>query len=187
MERPDDLLAGLKRGEEAAFRQVIKGELDGLYTLALGLLGREADAEDACQEVLLKLLRFAPRLSPNTSLRAWLRRVCLNHCLDERRRRRPAVQIELTASVSLERSSPGPQRCAEEVELRELLSKALAQLSEKQRAAFVLRHFEGCSIKEIAQAIGCAEGTAKVHLSRAVSRLRVLLGDLCDEWRGISK
>ncbi|MBE9566496.1 MAG: sigma-70 family RNA polymerase sigma factor [Proteobacteria bacterium] len=178
MAHTDDLLAGLKRGEEAAFRHVVEGELDGIYALALGILGREADAEDACQEVLLKLLRFAPRLSPSTSLRAWLRRVCLNYCLDQCRRRRPALQAEPAAYVSLESSSPAPQRCAEEAELREVLREALAQLPERQRAAFVLRHFEGCAIKEIAETLGCAEGTAKTHLSRAVSRLRILLGDL---------
>jgi len=180
MHGPDELLAGLRRGEDGAFRQVVEAEIDGLYALALGVLGNNEDAEDACQEVLLKLLRFAPRLSPGTSLRAWLRRVCLNHCLDQCRRRRPIRPVELVESASLRNPSAMPQHRAEEAELRSALRRALAQLSERQRVVFVLRHFGGCPLKEIAEQLQCAEGTVKVHLSRAVSKLRFLLSDLRD-------
>jgi RNA polymerase sigma-70 factor (ECF subfamily) len=181
MHGPDELLAGLRRGEDGAFRRVMEAEIDGLYALALGVLANNEDAEDACQEVLLKLLRFAPRLSPGTSLRAWLRRVCLNHCLDQCRRRRPIRRAELLESASLRNPSATPQHRAEEAELRLELRRALARLPERQRAVFVLRHFGGCSLKEIAEQLQCAEGSVKAHLSRAVSKLRVLLNDLRDE------
>jgi RNA polymerase sigma-70 factor (ECF subfamily) len=177
MDRPDDLLARLRRREDGAVRQVAASELDGIYVIALGILGTREDAEDACQEVLLKLLRAAPVLSPQTSLRAWLRRVCVNYCLDQRRRRRPASETVSAESVSIEHPGPSPQEAAREAALRDALTRALCQLPQKQRAVFVLRHFGGCSLQEISQLLGCAEGTVKAHLSRAVARLRVLLSD----------
>jgi len=180
MRDPDGLLAALRRGDDGAFRQVAEAEIDGLYALALSVLGSREDAEDACQEVLLKLLRFAPRLSPGTPLRAWLRRVCLNHCLDQCRRRRPIRRVALLESASLRDPSATPQQRAEEAELQSALWRALAQLPERQRAVFVLRHFGGCPLKEIAEQLQCAEGSVKAHLSRAVSKLRVSLSDLRD-------
>jgi RNA polymerase sigma-70 factor (ECF subfamily) len=178
MHDPDELLAALKRGDNGAFREVAEAEIDGLYTLALGILGSREDAEDACQEVFLKLLRFAPRLSPGTSLRAWLRRVCLNHCLDQCRRRRPRRRAELLESAGTASQPATPQERAEESELQSAVQRALMDLTERQRIVFVLRHFTGCPVKEIAEQLQCAEGSVKAHLSRAVSKLRVLLSDL---------
>jgi RNA polymerase sigma-70 factor (ECF subfamily) len=178
MHDPDELLAAMRRGDDNAFRQVAKTEIDGLYALALGVLGNHEDAEDACQEVFLKLLRFAPRLSPGTSLRAWLRRVCLNHCLDQCRKRRPRRRAELLEFAGPKSALATPQQQAEEAELQSALRRALVQLSDRQRAVFVLRHFSDCPLKEIAEQLRCSEGSVKAHLSRAVSKLRVLLSDL---------
>jgi RNA polymerase sigma-70 factor (ECF subfamily) len=173
------LLAALRRREDDAVRQVMAEEMDGVYSVALGILGRQDDAEDACQEVFMRLLQSAPRLSPGTSLRAWLRRVCLNYCLDQRRRPGYRDWLFPVDDGVPDRSAPGPEKAAEEAWLRDALVRALQQLPQKQRAVFVLRHFGGCSLREIAQILGCADGTVKAHLSRAVAKLRVLLSD----WR----
>ncbi len=180
MRDPDGLLAALRRGDDGAFRQVAEAEIDGLYALSLSVLGSREDAEDACQEVLLKLLRFAPRLSSGTSLRAWLRRVCLNHCLDQCRRRRPIRRAERVEPARLRDPSATPQDRVEQAELQSTLRRAIAQLPERQRAVFVLRHFGACPLKEIAEQLQCSEGSVKAHLSRAVSKLRLLLSDLRD-------
>lgn len=171
------LLAALRRGDDEAFRRVAAAEVRDLYALAWGILGRRDEAEDACQEVLLRLYRAAPKLSPDTSLRAWLRRVCINYCLDERRRR---TRREVREAAELTWPNAGawsPQEAAERTEFRARLHRALAFLPPGQRAVFVLRHVHECSVKETAHALGCAEGTVKAHLSRAVRRLRQLLGE----------
>ena len=90
-------------------------------------------------------------------------------------------RAELLESASLRNPSATPQYCAEGAELRSALLRALAQLTERQRAVFVLRHFGGSPLKEIAQQLRCSEGSVKSHLSRAVSKLRVLLRDLREE------
>jgi RNA polymerase sigma-70 factor, ECF subfamily len=177
---PDGVLAALQRGNEEAFRQLAEAELDGLYGLAYGILGSRADAEDVCQEVLLKLYQTAPRLSPDTPLRAWLRRVCVNRCLDVRRmlKRRPQAAEPLDEATALP-GALGSEEAAAEALFRQAVTAALVHLPRKQRAIFVLRHLQECSVRETAQIMGCAEGTVKVQLSRAVAKLRHLLRD----WR----
>lgn len=173
----EGLLAALARGDPEAFRQVVEEEFGGLYAIAWGILGSRDDAEDACQETFLRLHRAARKLSPDTSLRAWLRRVCVNCCLDERRRRKRRGATEPLSETIDAPAAPGPslEQTAEKAEFRAALERALALLPPRQRAVFVLRHFHGCSVGETSSILGCAEGTTKAHLSRAVRALRGFL------------
>ncbi len=156
-------------------------ELDGLYLLAYRLLGNRADAEDACQEVLTKLYQCAPTLRSGTVVRAWLRRVCVNCCLNVRRRRKsrahPDSYAELTDNLP---SSAATDDSVAEAAFRRAVDQGPPRALPRQRATFVLRHFHECSVKETAQIMGCAEGTVKVQFSRAVLRLRGLLRDWYD-------
>jgi RNA polymerase sigma-70 factor (ECF subfamily) len=174
-----ELLAALRLGDDEAFCQIAERELPGIYVLARRLLGSSEDAEDACQEVLLRLHRAGRGLAPGTVLSAWLRRVCVNYCLDVQRgrRRRPSPR---PLSAADEPSGAG-QSVPEQVEqaaFRRAVQEALQQLTPRQRAVFVLRHLQGCSTKETASILGCAEGTVMVQLWRAVRELR----DLLREW-----
>jgi RNA polymerase sigma-70 factor (ECF subfamily) len=173
------LLAALARGEAEAFQRVVEEEFGGLYAIAWGILGNGDDAEDACQETFLKLHRAARKLSPDTSLRAWLRRVCVNCCLDERRRRKRRGFSESLSESTEPPAAPGSslQQAAEGAEFRVALARALALLPPRQRAVFVLRHFHECSVGETSDLLGCAEGTTKAHLSRALRALRKLLSE----------
>lgn len=174
----EELLAALRRGEEDAFRSVAELAIDDLYVVARGILGDAEGADDACQEALVRLYRAAPKLSPDTTLRAWLRKVCVNYCLDERRRRK-RHEAALRAAESAGTASPlgHPQKAAEETEFRRAVGRALGQLPPRQRAIFVLRHFRDCSVRETGEILGCADGTVKAGLSRAVRTLRDLLRD----------
>jgi RNA polymerase sigma-70 factor (ECF subfamily) len=175
---PDELLAALQRGEDEAFRYVAETELNGLYLLAYRILGNRADAEDVCQEVLLRLCQAAPGLHSGTYLRAWLRRVCVNLCLNMRRHAKSRAGsdhvVEATEDLT---DGLATEDAVSEVAFRAAVTEALQQLSPRQRATFVLRHFQDCSVKETADVLGCAEGTVKVQYSRAVIRLRSLLQD----------
>jgi RNA polymerase sigma-70 factor (ECF subfamily) len=182
---PDEVLAGLRRGDEDAFRQVASTELGGLYAIALGILGNRDDAEDACQEVFIRLHRAARRLPPATSLRAWLRRVCINWCLDEvRRRNRRGSLLRCAEHGPAAGPLADPESAIEDSQFRQAIRRALLELSPRQRAIFVLRHVLGCRIREIGQTLGCADGTVKVQLSRATRKLRELLRDWDPATRG---
>ncbi len=181
---PDGLLAALQRGEDEAFRRVADAELGGLYALAYRILGNRADAEDVCQEVLVKLCQAAPTLRSGTVLHAWLRRVCVNHCLNMRRRARSRAAPELSGELTDQwADETDTDEAVTDAAFRRAVTQALEELSPRQRATFVLRHFHDCSVKETAEILGCAEGTVKVQFSRAVLRLRTLL----QEWYDVSE
>ncbi len=83
----ESLLRGIKRGDSQAFAVAMDRYMDMIYSLAYSMLGDPQDAEDACQEVFLRLHGAASRLRANSSLPSWLYRSCINYCVDESRRR----------------------------------------------------------------------------------------------------
>jgi len=175
---PEELLPALRAGDDDAFNEIAQAQMAGLYVIASGILGSAEDAEDACQEVLVRLYKAAPKLPPDTNLRAWLRRVCVNHCLDQLRQRRWRGRSDVPATDELPApAQAGPDRATEDAAFRCAVLTALSRLSPRQRLVFVLRHFGGCSVRETSEILGCAEGTVKSQLSRAVERLRELLTD----------
>jgi len=167
------LIRDLVAGEDQALARAMDLYLRRVYALALGMLGNHADAEDLCQEVFLRLHQSARRLKPEGSLRPWLYRTCVNCCLDELRRRahRPAPGLAETLELR-PAAAPGPDEVAAERQFADQVAACLARLPPRQRAVFVLRHFGGMTTPEIARALGCAPGTVKCHLSRALASVR---------------
>jgi RNA polymerase sigma-70 factor (ECF subfamily) len=173
---PDDertLLLGVRQGDRAAFALTMDRYTDMVYSLAYGILGDQADAEDVSQEVFLRLSKGAARLSADGSLRHWLCRTCVNCCLDElRRRARRRTLRGASLLESLPSASPDPGQVALGREFADAVAACLLKLPPRQRAVFALKHFAGLTINEIAKLLGCAPGTVKSHLSRAVVALR---------------
>jgi RNA polymerase sigma-70 factor (ECF subfamily) len=176
---PEDeraLLRALARGERAALGRAMDQHLGLVYSLAYGMLGNHADADDLCSEVFLRLQQSAPRISPDGSLHLWLYKTCLNCCIDElrRRARRPGPDLE-GAFERLAASAPGPEELATDHDFTSRVAACLLRLPPRQRAVFTLRHFGGLTTSEIAKYLGCARGTVKSHLSRALAGLREML------------
>jgi RNA polymerase sigma-70 factor (ECF subfamily) len=181
----DDLLAALRAGNHDALRRVAQQELEGLYVIASGILGNTQDAEDACQETLIRLHKSARRLRPDTSLRSWLRTVCVNWCRDELRRRRNRVRVDGNCDrADLQSSGVAPEEVAVGTAFELAVMQAVTQLSPQQREVFLLRHFQNCSVRETAEILGCSQGTVKSQFSRALCKLRELLSDWNPEHSG---
>lgn len=170
------LLRGLKRGDSQAFAVAMDCYMDMIYSLAYSMLGNPQDAEDACQEVFLRLHRAASRLRANSSLRLWLNKTCINYCLDElrRRARRPVVSSSENVAAIQSELADSAQLAANR-EFEQHILDCLSRLSPRQRAIFALRHFLGLTIGEISEVLNCAPGTVKSHLSRAIANLRETL------------
>jgi RNA polymerase sigma-70 factor (ECF subfamily) len=173
-----------------------------IYQLGCRYLGDAAEAEDLVQQVFIKAYENAGKFRGEAQVSTWLYRIAVNAALERRRRRRTVGIDDLhplggdalgrTAHLEAEVSSgwshrpamagadfdADPQVVAERRGIQERLNDALEELSPTQRLAFVLRHWEGMSIREIAEVLGAAEGTVKSHLFRAVRTLRVELVDL---------
>jgi RNA polymerase sigma-70 factor (ECF subfamily) len=173
----ETLLGRLRDGDSRSFAWVVEYHTDMVYSVAYGIMGDAQDAEDACQEVFLRLFRAAPTLPAQTRLRSYLYRVCVNYCLDQLRRKSRQVTTDSLKEVrGLRADLPTPLQVAADHQLRDRVVAALQELSAPQRLAFVLRHFQGLKVAEVANVMGCAPGTAHSHLARAVKRLRDLLG-----------
>jgi RNA polymerase sigma-70 factor (ECF subfamily) len=129
--------------------------------------------------VFIKVFKSLSRLKNSSAFDAWLRRVTVNACMDHLRQR-PSEQVfdDLTCLdreyvVGIRNTLPdGP---LENSELRRVISRAVDQLPRRQKRVFVLRHYEGLPLKEIARTMDCSLGTVKAHLFRATRRLRKLL------------
>ena len=148
-----------------AFDQLMRQHERLVLVTALRLLGNMADAQDASQEVFLRLYRNLGKLSEDRAVGGWLYRVTVNVCHDLRRRRPPSAPEQDAADLAS--GGIGPQQSSLEAERRKVLQMSLRLLPEKERAALVLRDLEGLSTEEVARALGSSEATVRSQISKA--------------------
>ena len=141
------------------------------------ILGSASDAEDVLQEVFLSAHRKLDGFRGDSALSTWLYRLATNQCLDYLRSR-AARTSELTETLEEEPGlyEPGRRGLAEQAVTKMDLERALTQLPAGCRAAFVLHDVQGLEHREVAEALGIAEGTSKSQVHKARLRLRALLG-----------
>jgi len=168
------LIARFQNGEAEAFDRLMAIHADKVFALAWGVLQNREDALDATQEVFIKLHGALARFSASDNLNAWLYRVCLNHCIDRKRRSRwTSAEMSDEDWERLQGSeSDDPEFRAYQSETARIIRAAVDRLPERQRLVFILRHYKLLTINEIAQALGCTPGAVKAHLSRATAYLR---------------
>lgn len=170
------LVERCRRGDLAAFEELYRAHAGKLFSVACRMLGNAADAEDLLQEIFLSAHRKLDGFRGESALGTWLYRLATNHCLDYLRSR-AARTNQLTDALDDEpgRFEPGRGGLAEQAITKMDLERALAQLPEGARAAFVLHDIEGLEHREVAEALGIAEGTSKSQVYKARLRLRSLL------------
>lgn len=178
MDLDDRVLQRLKSGDLAALETTYRLFGDRLLRLSRHLLGCEADAEDAMQEVFLKVFERAHQFDGRSRFSTWLYRLAINHCLNrlERERRRSGEPLQAGDQESPVDAAPSPLELAHERESKERLERLLARLSDEHRAVLVLREIESLSYEEIAAALEIPVGTVMSRLARARARLVELVG-----------
>lgn len=170
------------QGERDAFAWIVEKYTPLVFSLAIHLLGRREEAEEAVQEVFLRVYRSLGRFRLGRRFHPWLYTIALNYLRSQRRgrwRRRGMVQVPYLeeATPSPERDCFQPESLLEEREGERMARAALDGLPRKYREVFVLRQIEGMSVQDAAQVLSLPEGTVKTHLHRARSRLiEVLAG-----------
>ena len=185
MDTDTALAIRLARDVEAAFPSLVAEHQDRLYTIALRLLGERRDAEEVAQDALVRAFRAmhgypADRIA-SLRLRPWLASIAVNLARNRRRRlddRMPPGQLEpmLDAGLDLPADArTAPERTAARRETGRELAEALLHLSPTVRAAIVLRHVDGLSVAETAEALGRPEGTVKAQVHRGLRELRAAL------------
>lgn len=150
---------------EHAFQRAVLPERPRLYALALTITRDPAAGEDIVQETMLSAWRSWAQVRDPTHPGPWLTRICVNHCLQHRRR-----LSRLWQSVAMSEATDPPPIQFDDRLLD--FDRAFAKLSVKQRAVFALHVHHGFSVDECARLMGCRAGTARSHLGRAVATLR---------------
>ncbi len=169
----DGSVEAAEAGDLAAFDRLMRQYERLVLATALRLLGDLEDAQDASQEVFLRLYRNLNKVETSGHLSAWLYRVTVNVCHDARRKRRVSAPVEDAAELPA--LTADPQRTAIATERRRALEMSLRMLSEKERAVLVLRDLEGLSTEEVARALGTTEATVRSQLSKARVKVRDFL------------
>ena len=164
----DATLEAARAGDPAAFDLLMRRYERLVIGTAYRLAGNLEDAEDASQEVFLRLYRNLARIDAG-NLAAWLYRVTVNVCHDARRRRANTLPVEDAPEPA---AAGDPQQFAGEAERRALLLRSLRTLSEKERAAVVLRDLEGLATAEVARVLGSSVSTVRSQVSKARLKMR---------------
>lgn len=147
-----------------AFETLFRRHQQYVANLSLSLLRSRAEAEDALQEIFIKVYRGLPAFEPNVTFRGWLYRITINHCrdlLDQRNRRAEEYDPEVFKTMA---STPKQEAGLVASMLTEA---ALGQLKPEYRVAFVLQAVEGHSIAEVAELLGIGFEAAASRLRRA--------------------
>ena len=171
------LVERCRRGELGAFEEIYRTHSTKLFGLLQRMVGNPADAEDLLQEVFLSAHRKLDGFRGESALGTWLYRLATNHCLDYLRSR-AAKTGQITDAIDDEPVAleGGGRALAERTVAKMDLERALAQLPDGCRAAFLLHDVEGLEHREVADALGIAEGTSKSQVHKARLKLRALLG-----------
>ncbi len=187
VEESDAAVAQARAGDQEAFRALVERYSRAVFRLAYRMTGNEQDAEDVVQETFLRVYRGLDRFEARANFATWLHRIAVNYSLDMLRARRqqpsgsspgqrrpndPSDAEYSEAARALVANDPAPDRLAYSGEVGRRVESALSRLSKLERAAFVLRHFEGVSIEEIGRALGLSAGATKNSVFRAVQKLR---------------
>lgn len=166
-------IAAANAGELAAFESLMRQHERLVLVTAVRLLGKLEDAQDASQEVFLRLYRNLGKIDAVENVPGWLYRITVNVCHDMTRKRPASVAMETLPELAA--SGADPQQSATQRERRRALQMSLRFLSEKERAAMVLRDLEGLSTEEVARVLGSSEATVRSQISKARIKMRAFL------------
>jgi RNA polymerase sigma-70 factor (ECF subfamily) len=141
------------------------------------MLGNEADARDACQEVFLRVFKYLGRFKHNQDFFAWLYTITVNVCRDISKKRRNQSDRFSALSGFADEGFTSEQASAEEMlvasQQRDLIERAIATLSQRERATIVLRDIEGLSTEEVARIMNSSPTTVRSQISTARKKIKI--------------
>jgi RNA polymerase sigma-70 factor (ECF subfamily) len=177
---PDAALVERARaGDAAAFEQIIVRSQRRVFSTAWRLLGTKEDAQDAAQEVFLRAYRYLGGFDTRQDLAAWLHQITVNVCRDIARKRGPGSAVHASLETerelgTIEALASGADAEADAIRAQEraMVTRAIADLPEKERAAIVLRDIEGLTTEEVARALGSRPATVRSQLCSARAKIK---------------
>lgn len=173
------LIQRWQEGDERAAEMIYNQSYDSAYSLAYGLLGNPADAEEAAQDALTYALTRIHRYNPQrASFSTWLHTITVSRCR-ERQRRRQLPSFSLARWLQRGGDAPDPasppERCALQSETSDEVWAAVQTLKPKLREAVLLRYWAGHTYQDMADILGCPLRTAQTRVRSAYQQLRAVL------------
>ena len=163
-------------GDTVAFEQIMIHSQQKVMALSWRMLGNEADARDASQEVFLKVYKYLGRFKQDQDFFAWVYQITVNVCRDIAKRRQHHTDrfasLETTATAGLAAAQEGADEALIAAQQRELIAGAMATLPKKERAAILLRDIEGLSTDEVARILKSSSTTVRSQISSARRKIK---------------
>jgi RNA polymerase sigma-70 factor (ECF subfamily) len=163
-----DLVEQARRGDREAFAVLVHQVSDSLYAVAFRILRDTGLAEDALQNALVLAWRRLPKLRDPDRFEAWIHRILVHACYDESQRTRSWRTSVTALPIDIAGTSDETSSIAD----RDELERAFRHLTIEQRAVFVLHHYLGLPLVEVADVLGVPAGTARSRLHYAIAGLR---------------
>jgi RNA polymerase sigma-70 factor (ECF subfamily) len=193
---PDDheLVEQARRGSQPAFRALVERHQRKVFAMALAMLKDADAARDVVQDAFIKVHQHLGDFHGQSGFYTWLYRIAMNLCIDRTRRSKRFAHVEFDDAQAHEgggdfevapvRLGFDPAQALTDKEIRQRVLAALDELSPNHRAVIVMREVEGLSYKEIADAMGCSQGTVMSRLFHARRRMQELLKPLVEQGAG---
>ncbi len=178
---PDEMvvLQHCRQGNRSAFEQIVHTYMKQAYFIALGLVGNHDDALELSQEAFYRAYYNINRLNPTKRFFPWfyqiLKNLCFSHLRKARVRKSCSLDAFEQAPADTHKDHFDPELLAQKNEMQQRIWQAIGRLNEKHREIIILRHFQGLSYDQIAEALHCSKETVMSRLFHARKKLKDLL------------
>ncbi len=174
------LIREVKKGSQQAFTDLVRRYYNQVAALAYKMVNDYDEAADITQNVFVKMSKNIWRYDEKKKFYTWLYRITVNASIDyirkhHRHRHEPLDNVYHFA----EDEQGGPEKVFQRNQIGDYIEEAAQTLTDKQRAAFLLRDVEGCRIDDVANMMGMPEATVRWYLHRARSKIRRNLSRRC--------
>jgi RNA polymerase sigma-70 factor (ECF subfamily) len=176
-----ELVARFKSGDQAAFNQLVRLCQKRVYAVAFRMVRDEEEAKDLAQEVFVKMYSALPDFRGEASVFTWAYRATINLSINHLRRKKIISWVPLLEAEEKPEESKEGLSDMETARLKQAIAEAVKKLPPKQRAIFILRHYEELGNEEIAEIVGKSVGAVKANYFQALQKMKKYLA----EWKNV--
>ena len=167
------MIQNILKGNPAKFELLIKMYQPNVFRTALGLLHNKEDAEEITQDVFLKIYDSLPSFNQKAALSTWIYRITINTSLNFLKKKKwNSLFVDLSVLLGVASKEKQSESIMTDKEEKETIRKAMQELPEKQRLAFVLTKYEELSQRQVAEILDISEGAVEQLVIRARNNLR---------------